>query len=251
MDVTPVDVESLRRRVSEIRWWHSIDLGHGVVTQGPWPDYPRGKLSFLGLPDRMDGMSVLDVGAWDGFFSFEAERRGASRVVAADWVSWNGQTWGTKAGFDLARATLKSRVEDKMIDVYDLTPQNVGTFDLVIFLDVLYHLKHPLLALERLFSVTRGQLILQTHVDLCLTRYPAMRFYPGKELANDPTNWWGPNPSAVESMLKVVGFKKVERVPTPGRFHRLRKLARAARQPTVSRFVEQLQQDRLVFHAWT
>ena len=98
---------------------------------------------------RSKGLSVLDIGAWDGFFSFECERRGASRVVAADYFSWHGSGWGTKAGFTLARDVLGSKVEDVDIDVMDLTPERVGTFDLVLFLGVLYHLRHPLLALER------------------------------------------------------------------------------------------------------
>ena len=74
-------------------------------------------------------MTVLDIGAWDGFFSFECERRGASRVVAADYYSWHDAGWGTKAGFQLAREALQSRVEDVDIDVMDLSPERIGTFD--------------------------------------------------------------------------------------------------------------------------
>ena len=98
----------------------------------------------LDLPASLEGLTVLDIGAWDGFFSFECERRGASRVVAADYYSWHGPGWGTKAGFQLAREALGSRVEDVDIDVMDLSPERVGTFDVVLFLGVLYHLRHPL-----------------------------------------------------------------------------------------------------------
>ena len=131
---------------------------------------------------------MLDIGAWDGFFSFEAERRGAARVVAADYYAWHGIGWGThqgKAGFTLARECLASRVEDLDIDVMDLSPERVGTFDVVLFLGVLYHLRHPLLALERIASVTRELLIVETAVDMVGVRRPAVAFYPERELGDD------------------------------------------------------------------
>ncbi len=135
---------------------------------------------------------MLDIGAWDGFFSFEAERRGAARVVAADYYSWHGGGWGSKAGFELARTALGSKVEDVDIDVMDLSPERVGVFDVVFFLGVLYHLRHPLLALERIASVTRKMLMLETVVDMVGIDRPAAAFYAGRELNNDPTNWWAP-----------------------------------------------------------
>src|SRR5277367_1579891 len=101
-----MDQDTLRRRVADTTWFHTIDLGNGIVTQGV-DDTPR-KLDGIELPRELAGKSVLDIGAWDGFFSFEAERRGASRVVAADFHSWSDsdQSWGTKAGFELAREAL-------------------------------------------------------------------------------------------------------------------------------------------------
>ena len=135
----------------------------------------------------------MDIGAWDGFFSFEAEHRGAKKVLATDSFCWGGSVYGTKDGFELARKALNSQVEDITIDVNEITPEKIGVFDLVLFLGVLYHMRHPLLALERVSSVAEKQLILETQVDLLQCRYPAMRFYPGSELKNDPTNWWGPN----------------------------------------------------------
>jgi tRNA (mo5U34)-methyltransferase len=110
-------------------------------------------------------------------------------VVAADYYSWHGSGWGTKAGFQLARRALGSRVEDVDIDVMDLTPERVGTFDVVLFLGVLYHPPHPLLALERIAAVTRDLLIVETVVDMAGVRRPAAAFYPGRELNDDPTNW--------------------------------------------------------------
>jgi tRNA (mo5U34)-methyltransferase len=204
---TAEELDTLRREVNAIQWWHSIDLGHGIVTPGPDPTPAR--LPELQIPHDLTGLRVLDIGAWDGFFSFEAERRGAARVLATDSFCWGQGGWGTKAGFELARRALRSRVEDLTIDPLDLSAERIGTFDLVLFLGVLYHMRHPLLALERVFSVTRGQLILNTQVDLAAIDRPAIAFYPDRELNNDPTNWCGPNPAAVVAMLRVVGFRDV------------------------------------------
>ena len=102
--------------------------------------------------------------------------------MAADYFSWHGGGWGSKAGFELARRTLGSKVEDLDIDVMDLSPERVGMFDVVFFLGVLYHLRHPLLALERVASVCRRLLILETVVDMVGIRRPVMAFYPGREL---------------------------------------------------------------------
>lgn len=207
-DETPGDLEALRAEVERIKWWHPIDLGGGLVTPGI--DVTPARLAEIRMPGDLSGLSVLDIGAWDGFFSFEAERRGARRVLATDSFCWDGGGWGTKKGFELARRALGSRVEDKWIEVLDLSPETVGVFDVVLFLGILYHMKHPLLALERVASVTKGQLIMQTQVDMLAVDRPAMAFYPGNELGGDPTNWCGPNPAALEAMLETVGFRKIE-----------------------------------------
>jgi tRNA (mo5U34)-methyltransferase len=197
----------LEREVSAIKWWHTIDLGHGVVTPGVDPSAARARQ--VRFPEDLTGKTVLDIGAWDGYFSFEAERRGASRVLATDYFCWGHGGWGSKRGFELARRALGSRVDDLDVDPLDLTPDRVGTFDVVLFLGVLYHMRHPLLALERVASVTRGQLILQTQVDLLTVPRPAMAFYEGRECNDDPTNWCGPNPAAVLAMLRTAGFREV------------------------------------------
>ena len=245
-----MDVTTLKQEAEAIRWYHTIDLGHGVVTKGV--DNSGFRLARIDLPASLAGRTVLDIGAWDGFFSFEAERRGAARVVATDYYSWRGVGWGTengKAGFELARAALGSKIEDLEIDVMDLSPERVGTFDVVLFLGVLYHLRHPLLALERVASVTRDLLIMETVVDMLGIGRPAMAFYPDRELNNDPTNWWAPNIAAVEGMLRTVGFRQVRTVtPLPsfprraarGVIHRLRG------QNTAS---AAFRQDRAAFHA--
>lgn len=226
-----------------------MDLGHGIVTRGESDN--RRMLQRLGLPSSLHGLSVLDIGAWDGFFSFESELRGAHRVLATDHFCWSGPGWGTRAGFDLARRALGSKVEDLDIDVMDITPQRVGTFDLVLFLGVLYHLRHPLLALERVYSVTARQLILETHVDMLHCSRPACAFYPEDEQDRDPTNWFGPNPAAVIAMLRDVGFRRVELHWAP---HRLPlRLLREVRYLVLDRQrrpVRAIDQARLVVHAW-
>jgi len=237
----------LPSRVAGVRWYHTIDLGEGIVTPGI-DDTPF-RLARLDLPASLAGRSVLDIGAWDGFFSFEAERRGASRVVATDSYSWHGPGWGTKAGFRLARQVLGSKVEDVDIDVMELSPQRVGIFDVVLFLGVLYHLPHPLLALERVASVTRGLLVLETVVDLVGFRRPAAAFYPGRQLNDDPTNWWGPNAAAVQAMLRTVGFTSVRPV-TRQRSAMYRGLrAIAHRVKGKNQLAPAFRQDRMVFHA--
>ncbi len=246
-----MDRDELQKRADALRWYHTIDLGQGVVTRGV--DNTPERLARVHLPEDLSGKTVLDIGAWDGFFSFEAERRRASRVVACDYYAWHGMGWGTgrgKDGFELARTALNSRVEDVALDVMDLSPEKIGTFDVVFFLGVLYHLPNPLLALERVASVSSGLLILETGVDMVGIGRPAAAFYPDRELNNDPTNWWGPNHAAVQGILTSVGFSRVD-VITPARsapyraaravYHRIR-----GKNTVAAAF----RQDRAVFHAY-
>jgi tRNA (mo5U34)-methyltransferase len=246
-----MDEITLRQRVEELRWYHTMDVGHGVVTKGI--DDTNFRLQRISLPASLEGRTVLDIGAWDGFFSFEAERRGALRVVATDYYAWHGLGWGTnngKAGFNLARAALASHVEDIDIDVMELSPERVGTFDVVLFLGALYHLRHPLLGLERVASVARDLLVLETVVDMVGLSRPAMAFYPNRELNGDPTNWWGPNVQAVEGMLHSVGFDRVQTVTRLPRlpYRVARALAHQLRGK--NRLNPAFRQDRAVFHAW-
>lgn len=196
----------LREAIRQYDWYHSIELRPGIVTPGRAAE--RNVLPFLGIPEDLSGLSVLDIGCWDGFFSFECERRGAKRVVAAD--IW--ETLGRDA-FDFARGELGSAVEPAQASVYDL-PEALGgeRFDLVLFLGVLYHLRHPLLAIEKVAEVTApgGLAIIESAVDAgALMDRPLMAFYPGDEMNNDPTNWWAPNVPALASMLGVSGFTDV------------------------------------------
>jgi len=173
--------------------------------------------------------------------------------VATDYYAWRGLGWGTangKAGFELARQTLESRVEDVDVDVMELTPERIGTFDVVLFLGVLYHVRHPLLALERVASVTSDLLILETVIDMVGFRRPVVAFYPDRELGGDPTNWWGPNVPAVHAMLRSVGFERVRTVTSPpsAPFRAARALAHSFQRR--NRLVTAFRQDRAAFHAW-
>lgn len=220
--------------LTRIPWFHRIDLGQGVVTPG-CDDTPT-KLAQIHLPADLSGRSVLDIGAWDGFFSFEAERRGARRVVALDGGVWKVPAIGRR-GFEYARRALGSQVETAEMEVLDISAERPGTFDLVLFLGVLYHLPHPLLSLLRVGQVTRSQLILETHVDLLDVDRPAIAYYPQDECASDFTNWCGPNRAAVIEMLKTAGFTRVQSFPpTPVHYG-----VKGAKKGTFG---------RMVFHAW-
>lgn len=226
----------LEKRVHEIDWWHRIDLGGGIVTPGK--DDSAYKLARLHLPD-LRGRSVLDIGAWDGYFSFAAERLGASRVVALDYWTW---TTGLKEGFDLARDVLGSKVEDVVMRAEDVSPEAIGRFDVVLFLGVLYHLEDPIRVLRRVASVASELLVVETLVDLLGVRRPAAALYPGSSKDGDASNWWGPNVPACEAMLRECGFDDVKVVSEPGGI--AKRAVRAARL----RDYERLRRDRAVLH---
>jgi tRNA (mo5U34)-methyltransferase len=156
------------------------------------------------------GKTVLDIGCWDGFNSFEASKRGASRVLAADHFAWSDQGWGNRRSFEIARANIAPNVEVMDIDLPDMTPEQLGTFDVVLFAGIFYHLRHPLIGIEQASKLSKDWLIVETAMDAADCDRPAMIFYPGKELGNDPSNWWGPNRLCVEAMLRDQGFSRVE-----------------------------------------
>lgn len=241
------DRADLADAAANIRWYHTMDLAPGLRTQGVYD--PARTLPRLGLPERLDGLRVLDVGAWDGFYSFEMERRGAT-VLATDSYCWTGDGWGSKDGFLLARRALGSQVQDVDVDPSQLSPDAVdGRYDVVLFLGVLYHLRDPMSVLERLRAVTSGLLVVETEVGMLLTRRPAADFFPGRELNDDPTNWWAPNVAATIGMLRAVGFSDVSvawRRSLPARAARW--AARLARGPRIS-LRTALTSDRFVFHA--
>lgn len=246
VDSAAMHSTELRDAVNAISWYHKMTLPGGIVTPGE-SDTARG-LPRLRLPERLDGLSVLDIGAWDGFYSFEAKRRGAARVLATDSYSWTGPGWGSKAGFLLTRRALGLDVEDLDIDVMELSPERVGTFDVVLLLGVLYHLRDPISAIERAASVTRRLLIVETVANFPWLPFPAARLFVGSELNNDDTNWWALNPAALHSLLKGSGFRDVR---TVYRTHLARRVARALDQSIRHQrsFWSQVRGSRIVLHA--
>ena len=233
-------------KASLIKWRHKIDLGNGTITDGKVDNFS--KLLRLGIPESLKGKTVLDIGCWDGFYSFECEKRGASRILATDSFVWLGKGFPSKDGFDFAKKVLKSKVEEKIIDILDIAPEKVGMFDVVLFLGVLYHMRHPLLALEKVFSVTKEMAIIETVTDMLDIQRPAMAFYPTTEFNSGKTTWSGLNPACIEAMLKVVGFRKVKLHSSMPIGYR-QQGARGVNNPDLP-LSERILTNRVVFHAW-
>ncbi|MBN8831253.1 MAG: DUF1698 domain-containing protein [Sphingomonadales bacterium] len=198
-----------------ITWFHSFQFEDGATIKGLRDiEILKAEADAIFSPE-ISGKTVLDIGAWDGYFSFEAERRGAARVLATDHFCWSGEGWGTKAGFDFVHDRLGSHVETRDVDVGDLPKADLGQFDLVLFLGVFYHLKDPYAGLEAAASMCREHIVVETVTALPLETLPAMRLFPPGELDNDPTNFFAPNIPALEVMLRTFGFNRIEPIPSP------------------------------------
>jgi tRNA (mo5U34)-methyltransferase len=189
-------------------WYHSFDLPDGTQIEGyntvetlklRWSRFP--------IPAVLQGKRVLDTGAWDGWFSFEAERRGA-HVTAMDCVEI--------PHFLEIHRKLSSQVEYRILDFYELPEAHLGTFDYVLFLGILYHLKHPLLALEMVCALTTDTAIVESFVtdgDTWQKRkadVPTMEFYETDELGNQLDNWIGPSVTCLLALCRAAGFARVE-----------------------------------------
>jgi tRNA (mo5U34)-methyltransferase len=211
-------------------WWHSIDLGDGVVTPGHKPlAVLKDELDCIQLPD-VTGKTVLDVGAWDGYFSFAAERQGASRVVALDYWTWathpaaivdrtgtsTTPTWDPvglpgKKGFEIARDALGSNVESVCREMHVLDPTELGQFDVVLLLGVLYHTRYPVEMLEKVSALTRELMILETE-SFTIPGFEDAKlgqFFETDELAGDDSNWWSLTEPAIAGMCRASGFSDV------------------------------------------
>ncbi len=198
------------KQMSEIRWFHSMELEPGVHTiSARETEKMRRRECAMLDPLDLKAKSVLDIGAFDGYYSIAAKRRGAARVLATDWFAWEGPIWTNKDGFDYAVAKSGFDIESKVLDVPAISPATVGTFDVVFFMGVFYHLKDPLAGLQIAASVAKETLVVETALDAVWMRRPMMVYYPGDELAGDPTNWWGPNVPLMLELLKDHGFTDV------------------------------------------
>ncbi|MGC2412255.1 MAG: methyltransferase domain-containing protein [Stellaceae bacterium] len=184
----------------------------------------------------MSGMRVLDIGCAEGFFSFEAARRGAKEVIAIDSFP------DSVRRFNICRAAFDSRAAAFRTNVYDLSLRGFGTFDLVMFFGVLCHLRNPILALEKIFSVCSQTLLLQRDgfEDPAIGDQSMERFYPfgiesgpPESRSWDPTVFWVPNGACVRAMLEHVGFEDIEQIPGPaGHVFRARVPVRGTAMPS-------------------
>ena len=232
---------ALRRQVEDLRHeFHSpVDFGDGIIAKPPLVQRRfRRRLRLMQIPDDLTGMSVLDIGAWDGYFSFEFERRGAKRVLAIDRYSWDNR--GLEC-FLLARQHFGSNVEYRKMDVLELHPDEVGTFDLVFCAGVLYHLRHPLLGLERIRSVTGHQLILETAslIPAAHESTPMITFFPGD--ADAPNFEWHaggfPTEAWLSHALQATGFASHRIVYRPSFKWPKKLLALATGRPRSGRLI--------------
>ncbi len=202
-------VREWHRKRAALGWWHSFELPDGTRIEGV--NSLEGQIHRLAqfpIPDDLRGKRVLDVGAWDGWFTFEMERRGAE-VMAID-------VWDNPR-FRHMHELLSSRVGYRVMDVYDLSPSRVGRFDIVLFLAVLYHLKHPLLALERVCAVTTDLAAVESFAlmeehrpEVGIDTRPIMEFYESDEFGGMIDNWVGPSLPALMAFCRTAGFARVE-----------------------------------------
>jgi SAM-dependent methyltransferase len=219
--------DEVRRKVAEFEWYHRIDLGNGIVTPGQFDLAPL--LPHYGIPASLEGKSVLDVGPGHGFFAFEFERRRARRIVTSELPDWTehdsspdekaaltsareqGEAYH-RGAFGFAIQARGSRLERRFCNIYDLSPERVGTFDLVFCASVLLHLTDPLRAMYALRRVCTGQAIVSTAVEwrwpltsLALARFVAR---PGGHV------FWLPTTKCLMRMALAAGFERCERVST-------------------------------------
>jgi tRNA (mo5U34)-methyltransferase len=217
--MTALDPQTLAGQVERYSWYHTIDLGHGVLTPGMFDHRPA--VGRYLIPQDLTGMRCLDVGTMDGFWAFELERRGAAEVVATDVAEVDDLDWpplwrrrveptldATKeARFEIAHRALGSSVERVECSIYELDQRALGTFDLVFCGDLLVHLKDPITALQRLRGICRGSAIVCNPVK-------RFAFGRGRALAEfdgiDEFRWWLLSEPSIRRMMLAVGFAGVE-----------------------------------------
>ena len=216
------DPATLASEVERLDWYHTYDLGHGIVTDGMFDHRPN--LDRYMIPKDLSGMRCLDVGTMDGFWAFEMERRGAAEVVATDLPDPEQLDWpplwrervtpemdATKEErYSLVHSIFGSRVERVERSVYDLDT-DLGEFDLVFCGDVLVHLKDPVSALQGIKRVCRGSAVVVNPIrKFRFARRRAIVEFDGI----DEFQWWLLSEAALERMMRAVGFSRVELGPS-------------------------------------
>ena len=199
-------------------WHHRIELAPGIFT--PANQQTQDLLAAIDLPEDLSGLRVLDLGARDGFFSFECERRGAVEVIAVDYAPVE------LTGFGVASKILNSNVKWFTANVYRINELNLGKFDLILFLGVIYHLRNPYLAIDRIYDALNigGNVIVESHVidggfvnengdwmnlqdlDPRLAKLQIAQFYQGGDLGGDHTSPWAPSLNTLEIFFQNSGF---------------------------------------------
>ena len=195
--------------------YHSFRLPDGRLLDGAMSlEAQDERLAPFRLPESLHGKRVLDIGPWDGYYTFEMERRGAE-VTAIDYVDLDT--------FRELHRLMGSKAKYHQLDVYELDPKKLGTFDIVLCFGVLYHLKHPLLALEKICAVTRDACLIDSFVvdgaaweQGIHPTVPYVELYERDELGGQLDNWSGPTVGALEALVRVAGFAGAEVVRVSG-----------------------------------
>jgi tRNA (mo5U34)-methyltransferase len=198
-----------REQRSEKGWWHSFEMPDGSRIDGVNTlESLKNRIGQFPIPEDLRGKRVLDIGTWDGWFAFEMERRGAD-VVAID--CWENPL------FHEMHARLHSQVEYHQLDIFDLTPERIGRFDIVLFMGVLYHLKHPLLALERVCALTTDLAAVDSFIlreehrpGLDVAHRAVMEFYETNEMGGQTDNWVAPSLECLLAFCRTAGFARVD-----------------------------------------
>jgi tRNA (mo5U34)-methyltransferase len=229
--MTPNDSDRRAKLEAEMRrfnWYHTVDLGNGLVTPGQYDHRPI--LEDYGLPDSFVGKTVLDIGPAHGFFAFAFEERGAKRVVTVELPKWSAHDAGASlkttlslgnidsemetylhGALDFAIRVRHSNVERQFFNVYDLSPDVIGTFNITFCGSLLIHLTDPLRALSAIRSVTREYSIVATVIDSDPASAGARALFHG---APDGQAFWAPNMTCLERWALCSGFRRVEHVST-------------------------------------
>ncbi len=200
------DPATVERKLNSLAWYHWMRFragGRELATPTPQQRTDRiwAALVELGLPEDMSGMRALDLGCCDGFYSFVMEQRGAE-VTSLDYRDVS------QGGFGVARDLIGSRIEPQVATVYELAPERIGRFDVVLFLGVLYHLRHPILALDKIRGVTQagGMLFVESGIDPD-REDPVATFHARDSWDGNWTNWFRPTDAAVLAWLDATEFR--------------------------------------------